>query len=216
MACLLKSQDVVCFWNGRHFKIKCVTILHLFIITIDRPHLSFPTHIFPSEIQTYRPPMANNNASIAKVVCHEGSGTFAALSLNGEMFTFSLNAPPVLTDGSIHDKHLIKPQRIWALRKQFSAVKVNSIPVYLSLLFTYIPCAGRRPRCRWGYRTLHRVWSCLCPQPQPQSRTVVQCEDIQIPARPILATRRSRLREHNGCLWSFTCRLQADPDCRCW
>ncbi|KLO18230.1 hypothetical protein SCHPADRAFT_820098 [Schizopora paradoxa] len=105
MACLLKTLDVVCFWNGRHFKI------------------NFPTQIFPSEIQTYRPPMALNNASIAKVVCHEGSGTFAALSVNGETFTFSLNAPPVSTDGAMHDKHLIKPQRIWALRKQFSAVK---------------------------------------------------------------------------------------------
>ncbi|THH07852.1 hypothetical protein EW145_g3098 [Phellinidium pouzarii] len=107
MACLLKSKDIMCFWNGRSFKI------------------NFPTHSFPSEIQAYRPPMAQNNAAISKVVCCDF--TFAALSSNGELFTFTLNPQPPTPDASAaHSKSaatVVKPQRVWALRKQFSAVK---------------------------------------------------------------------------------------------
>lgn len=84
---------------------------------------SFPTQTFPSEIQAYRPPMALNNASIAKVVSCDY--TFSALSRNGEMFTFSLNPPPAVSE-TLQGKtgQSVKPQRVWALRKQFSAVKV--------------------------------------------------------------------------------------------
>ncbi|KAH8104396.1 hypothetical protein DFH11DRAFT_1733872 [Phellopilus nigrolimitatus] len=62
----------------------------------------FPTASFPPALTAYRPPAAQNNAAIAKVICCENA--FAALSSNGEIFTFSF------------------PARVWALRKQFSAV----------------------------------------------------------------------------------------------
>ena len=65
-----------------------------------------------------------NNASIAKVVSCEY--TFAALSRNGEMFTFSLNPPPTAPEHQqAKGSQIVKPQRVWALRKQFSAVKVR-------------------------------------------------------------------------------------------
>ena len=68
--------------------------------------------------------MAQNNASIAKIVSCDY--TFAALSSNGEMFTFSLNPPPPPSnnaDAQSREKSIVKPQRVWALRKQFSAVR---------------------------------------------------------------------------------------------
>ena len=74
--------------------------------------------------------MAHNNASIAKVVSCDN--TFAALSSNGEVFTFSLNPPPSvpMTDtNAAQNKNTgavsVKLQRIWSLRKQFSAVNVG-------------------------------------------------------------------------------------------
>lgn len=71
--------------------------------------INFPTQTFPSEIATYRPPQAVRNASIQKITSCEN--TFAALSSNGELFMFTLPSAGV-----------VKPQRVWALRKQFSAV----------------------------------------------------------------------------------------------
>lgn len=72
--------------------------------------------------------MAQNNADIAKVVSCENN--FAALSSNGEVFTFTLNpvsgssdAPPQSTKPGSNASVLVKPQRLWALRKQFSAVR---------------------------------------------------------------------------------------------
>ncbi|OCB92256.1 hypothetical protein A7U60_g336 [Sanghuangporus baumii] len=110
LAVLLSSRDVHCFQNGRNFKI------------------NFPTQSFPSEIQVYRPPMAQHNANIAKVV--NCDNTFAALSSNGEVFTFAFSEPPPVfsSDPNAHPTKAVgvtpvKPQRIWALRKQISAVK---------------------------------------------------------------------------------------------
>lgn len=79
---------------------------------LSHTFLSFPTQTFPSEIVTYRPPQAVRNTSIQKITSCEN--TFAALSTNGELFTFTLP-----TTGAV------KPQRVWALRKQFSAVTVR-------------------------------------------------------------------------------------------
>ncbi|EJC99723.1 uncharacterized protein FOMMEDRAFT_170318 [Fomitiporia mediterranea MF3/22] len=107
MAVLLANHDAHCFHNGRTFKI------------------NFPTQSFPSEIQVYRPPMSQNNASIAKVVSCDT--TFAALSSNGEVFTFNLNPPPstpAADTGPSPGKNTgVNVRRIWALRKQFTAVK---------------------------------------------------------------------------------------------
>ncbi|KAJ7172083.1 hypothetical protein C8R46DRAFT_137864 [Mycena filopes] len=102
MACLLDTQDVVCFWNDRYIKI------------------IFPMHAFPSEIQPYRPPQAMKlkDAHIAKITSCED--TFAALSSNGELFTFSVPDPG---ESEVGRGQGFKPQRVWALRKQFSAVR---------------------------------------------------------------------------------------------
>ncbi|KAF8205776.1 hypothetical protein K438DRAFT_1918026 [Mycena galopus ATCC 62051] len=102
MACLLDTQDVICIWNDRYIKI------------------IFPVHAFPSEIQPYRPPQAMNDAHIAKITSSED--TFAALSSNGELFTFSVPDPSE-TDANAGRGLGFKPQRVWALRKQFSAVR---------------------------------------------------------------------------------------------
>ncbi|KAJ7749583.1 hypothetical protein DFH07DRAFT_1035022 [Mycena maculata] len=117
MACLLDTQDVVCIWNDRYIKI------------------IFPIHAFPSEIQPYRPPQAMKlkDAHIAKITSCED--TFAALSANGELFTFSVPDPGE-TDTNAGRGLGFKPQRVWALRKQFSAVQ----DVALSAEGTIIIC----------------------------------------------------------------------------
>ncbi|KAK7038072.1 hypothetical protein R3P38DRAFT_2904260 [Favolaschia claudopus] len=102
MACLLDSQEVVCLWNDRYTKI------------------IFPVHAFPSEIQPYRPPHAIKDAHITKLTSSED--VFAALSSNGEVFTFSVPDSSE-TDANIGRGAGFKPQRVWALRKQFSAVQ---------------------------------------------------------------------------------------------
>ncbi|KAF8994964.1 hypothetical protein BDQ17DRAFT_1392318 [Cyathus striatus] len=92
MACLLITQQVECIWNDRHVRV------------------NFPAHIFPSEIQPYRPPQATKDSDIKKITTCDD--VFAALSSNGEVFIFNApNAPR------------FKPQRVWALRKKFSAVR---------------------------------------------------------------------------------------------
>jgi len=49
---------------------------------------------------------------------------FAALSSSGEVFTFSVPSGSE-TDASGRDRAAMKPQRVWALRKQFSGVRVR-------------------------------------------------------------------------------------------
>ena len=89
-------------------------------------------HAFPSGIQPYRPPQSVKDSHISKITsCDE---TIAALSSNGEVFTFS--APPLNQSTSSHAESssvelqnrntklaVFKPQRVWALRKKFSSVK---------------------------------------------------------------------------------------------
>ncbi|TDL26497.1 hypothetical protein BD410DRAFT_522344 [Rickenella mellea] len=113
MAVLLETKDVICFWNDRHFKI------------------NFPANTFPVGIHAYH--HAPQSTSITKVVNCEDM--FAALSTNGELFTFQPPSPAVTAaSAAAHvstsaptsetkEKMMIRPQRVWALRKQFSAVK---------------------------------------------------------------------------------------------
>ncbi|KAL4079839.1 hypothetical protein J3A83DRAFT_4212892, partial [Scleroderma citrinum] len=60
--------------------------------------INFPAHSFRSEISVYRPPQAVRGTAIIKLVSCEN--TFASLSSNGE------DEPT-------------KPQRVWALGRQF-------------------------------------------------------------------------------------------------
>ena len=93
-------------------------------------------HAFPSGIQPYRPPQSVKDSHISKITsCDE---TIAALSSNGEVFTFSAPPPPPPPNQST-SSHMesssvdlqnrnakpaaFKPQRVWALRKKFSSVK---------------------------------------------------------------------------------------------
>lgn len=74
--------------------------------------------------------MTQHNASIAKVV--NCDNTFAALSSNGEVFTFTVSdpQPTILSESNAPSMKAVgvapvKPQRVWALRKQISAVKAR-------------------------------------------------------------------------------------------
>ncbi|KAI0750595.1 hypothetical protein BC629DRAFT_1684927 [Irpex lacteus] len=111
MACLLESHDVLCLYNDSHFRV------------------TFPAHGFPSEIKIYRPPQAVRSTSIEKITTCDN--VFAALSSNGELFTFSLPNPPLTAESTSgagsasqgRNREVVRPQRVWALRKKFSAVK---------------------------------------------------------------------------------------------
>ena len=85
-------------------------------------------HRFPPEIYVYHPPHTIRHNNIAKITSCDD--TFAALSSGGEVFTFSVSN---LSDGeaSRRDRTAIKPQLVWALRKQFSGVRVRgSMSIY--------------------------------------------------------------------------------------
>ncbi|KZT25316.1 hypothetical protein NEOLEDRAFT_1065494 [Neolentinus lepideus HHB14362 ss-1] len=101
MACLLSTKDVVLLFSDRSTRI------------------TFPNQNFPPEFK-YRPPQTN--AKIIKIVA-SWEGSFAALSTNGEVFTFNVPTPNECLDTSSTKGGAVKPQRVWALRKQFSAVK---------------------------------------------------------------------------------------------
>ena len=97
---------------------------------------SFPAHSFPPEICVYHPPYTTRHTNIAKITSCDD--TFAALSSGGEVFTFSVSSP---SDGeaSKRDRAAIKPQLVWALRKQFSGVRVcGSITMFRFCRLTHL------------------------------------------------------------------------------
>ncbi|OJT15368.1 BTB/POZ domain-containing protein 1 [Trametes pubescens] len=116
LACLVDTQEVICLWNDGHFKV------------------NFPAYSFPSEFVAYRPPQAatRNSASIDKITSCED--TFAALSSSGEVFTFSLPPPPDVSASATKSRFVVQPQRVWALRKQFSAVRDVALGVDGSII----------------------------------------------------------------------------------
>ncbi|KAF5316733.1 hypothetical protein D9619_006824 [Psilocybe cf. subviscida] len=102
IAALLVTHQVECLYNDRHYRV------------------TFPLHAFPSGIEPYRPPQSIKDSLISKVTCCDE--TFAALSLNGEVFTFA--APKAASEfANSGEGRSFAPQRVWALRKKFSAVK---------------------------------------------------------------------------------------------
>lgn len=89
--------------------------------------ISFPTQTFPSSMPTYRPPQAVRNASIRKVTASSSGEGFAALSENGELFLCTLSERSIREVGQQPGRDgQVKVQRVWALRKQFSAVKAST------------------------------------------------------------------------------------------
>ncbi|KAI6166481.1 regulator of chromosome condensation 1/beta-lactamase-inhibitor protein II [Pisolithus thermaeus] len=101
-ACLFVGGEVVCIWHGGMSKV----------------NLSFP-----SEISVYRPPRAIRGAVITKIASCEDS--FVALSSNGEVFTFFAPTVSELDGLGLPGRRekLIKPQRVWALRRQAGSVR---------------------------------------------------------------------------------------------
>ncbi|KAI9440915.1 hypothetical protein H4582DRAFT_1811180 [Lactarius indigo] len=99
MACLLMTQDVVLLFNDAH----------------SRVTFPSPTRL-PSDFLAYRPPQAARAITTARIFCNENM--FATVSSAGEIFTFNVTTPPTSSE-----RHLpIQPQRVWTLRKQWSAV----------------------------------------------------------------------------------------------
>ncbi|KAH9935996.1 uncharacterized protein BXZ73DRAFT_89477 [Epithele typhae] len=94
MACLLDTQEV-------------------FVCGITDAS-NFPAYSFPSEFTA-------SSASIDKITSCEDA--FAALSSSGELFTFHLHSPPEGSSTSTKARFNVQPQRVWALRKRFSAVR---------------------------------------------------------------------------------------------
>jgi len=124
-ACLLESRDVVVLYHEAYLKI------------------AFPLTPFPSKMQTYRPPKVGAKPIISKVA--SCGNTFAALSSLGDVFTFNLDSgsstssaanvlntgspSPFFTSpdgtsspGSALARLTPRPQRIWNLRRKFTAV----------------------------------------------------------------------------------------------
>ncbi|EJF64315.1 hypothetical protein DICSQDRAFT_54213 [Dichomitus squalens LYAD-421 SS1] len=116
LACLLETQEVICLWNDGDFKV------------------NFPAYSFPSEFVAYRPPQAanRNSASIEKITSCED--TFAALSSSGELFTFTYPSPSDGGASRSKSRFNVQPQRVWALRKQFSAVRDVALGVDGSII----------------------------------------------------------------------------------
>jgi inhibitor of Bruton tyrosine kinase len=102
MACLLATQDVVLFFNDAHSRITFPS----------------PTRL-PSNFLAYRPPQAAQVITTAHIFCNENM--FATVSSAGEIFTFSISTVPVSGERPTP----VQPQRVWALRKQWSAVHVR-------------------------------------------------------------------------------------------
>ncbi|KAF8653250.1 hypothetical protein AX16_004048 [Volvariella volvacea WC 439] len=110
MACLLVTHEVLCFWNDRHFK------------------LSFPVSNFP-ESNRYRPPHANKTGIEKLASCDD---VFVALSTHGELFTFS----PPSTAESGKEKARVEPQRVQALKRQYSRIQDVAVGQEGSIIFS--------------------------------------------------------------------------------
>ncbi|CAE6528710.1 unnamed protein product [Rhizoctonia solani] len=94
MVCLLPTQDLVCFWNGAHFRIQ------------------FPQPVFPHR---YQAPRNMKRIQIDKITCNDT--VFAALTTEGEVFLFTLPDNPTSETSSV------RPQKVWELRRRVAAVR---------------------------------------------------------------------------------------------
>jgi hypothetical protein len=119
MLCLLATQDVILLFNDTHSRIVFPS----------------PTRL-PSNFLAYRPPQAARAITTARILCNEN--TFAAVSSAGEIFTFNAPTPPLPGERPLP----VQPQRVWALRKQWSAVHVRANPSSFSLMLS-----GHLPGC---------------------------------------------------------------------
>ncbi|KAK4048797.1 hypothetical protein OIV83_004563 [Microbotryomycetes sp. JL201] len=103
-ACLLESREVVVLFMEGYVRV------------------SFPSTPFPVGMQPYRPPHAETKPMIKKIT---SSGTqFVALSSLGDVFSFTLEggASAGVDSPQALARLAPKPQRIWSLRRKFTAV----------------------------------------------------------------------------------------------
>ncbi|GJN90353.1 hypothetical protein Rhopal_003364-T1 [Rhodotorula paludigena] len=128
-ACLLESREVVVLYHEAYIKV------------------AFPLEPFPRHMMAFRPAQADSKPSIRKIA--SCGNTFAALSSLGDVFTFTLDSGSATSapsnplsssmaafsglssggggsDGTASpgrgSRLAVKPQRIWTLRRKFTAV----------------------------------------------------------------------------------------------
>ncbi|KDE03212.1 hypothetical protein, variant [Microbotryum lychnidis-dioicae p1A1 Lamole] len=86
--------------------------------------IAIPLTPFPSKMQPYRPPNVSDKPAIRKIA--SCGTTFAALSTLGDVFTWTLDGFSASTSGADistdFSRLAPKPQRIWSLRRAFTAV----------------------------------------------------------------------------------------------
>ena len=160
---------------------------------------SFPIHAFPTGIEPYRPPQSIKDSQISKITCCDD--TFAALSSNGEVFTFS--APSLDTNPG--EGRAFKPQRVWALRKKFSAVRVSfscllALPSFL--VSQLLP--GRCSWFGWLHYHLHGVGACFRPHKEYEEP---ERENVQIRAGAVYSAGYAGLRQQYRGVWGVEDRL---------
>lgn len=103
-------------------------------------------------MKPYRPPQSG--PPIVKIASCES--TFVALSELGDVFTFSSPTEAAGTTG--RPKWTLKPQRVWALRKQMSAVVVSlhaAVNLEESPRLDVALCLGCRARSGWLPHLVH-------------------------------------------------------------
>jgi inhibitor of Bruton tyrosine kinase len=103
MACLLATQEVILLFNDMY----------------SRMMFPSPTRL-PLDFLAYRPSQAARTITTARIFCNEN--TFATISSTGKIFTFSAPTPSPSRERLLP----VQPQRVWALRKQWSAVHVSN------------------------------------------------------------------------------------------
>jgi hypothetical protein len=138
MLCLLTTQDVILFFNDTQSRI------------VFPP----PTRL-PLDFLAYRPPQAARVITTARILCNEDM--FAAVSSAGEIFTF--NTPTTPLPGERPPP--VQPQRVWALRRQWSAVhvRINMSCFSHTLKKRFI---GRGPRWQRLAHHMHPVRARFC------------------------------------------------------
>lgn len=102
-ACLLESSDVVVFHGDTHFRI------------------TFPVPRLSSDMSVFRPRQSQPKPTIHKLTC--SGTTFAALSGDGDLFTFVLEHPTGLRGSHTPKVTPPRPQLVWSVRRKFSAVR---------------------------------------------------------------------------------------------
>ncbi|KAK4052965.1 hypothetical protein OIO90_004089 [Microbotryomycetes sp. JL221] len=103
-ACLLESREVVVLYLEGYIRV------------------TFPLTPFPVGMQPYRPPGAETKAMIKKIT--SSGNQFVALSSLGDVFSFSLDTgiSSAVDSPQALSRLAPKPQRIWSLRRKFTAV----------------------------------------------------------------------------------------------